>query len=490
VFNLSRLLDAVERRARRLRGLRLAGVVLAVGGAAALAITAADRFGLLSLHRPALGGVIALPLFCSLVTFLCVRRSKAPLPQLLLRIDQVLGTSERLSALHELRQRGGRDVFRRRIESRLPDGSLPWKQGLPVGPSHWGPLAAGGLLLVGACLLVGFAPRPSDVVAAPLSAQTRTPTEGRAAAMVPESTAPTLPQQTQAPPTGRLEHAEPPPPESLEDVLSDIWGTPTTGGAVLSEANPSCELVEQQQQRTQALEELLSRLEEQLQQDQREGLTEEERHTLRQMLPDVTDPQLRQALENLVEETDPEALREHLEQALGLTRAMARSQADQSAEQQEKIRPTPEDVEKSEAALDWTPPGTQEETTADGEQTARGTAGEGEDDDASDQSGPGHGEEDIDSRGGTDGIPGGASPTEQQPGFVPTDLAAKVGSKGEFNEFLTKGVPLELDASQGEEDLYVVDYETLRAILEGRLLPPASQDVVKRYFETITRGGP
>jgi len=488
VFNLSHLLRAVERRARRLQGLHLAGGVLAVASAMALAIVAACRLGLLPLSWPALGGVIALPVACALFAFLGVRRPKVSLPRLLLRIDQTLGTSERLSSLYELRQRGGRDVFRRRIEQHFQDGPLPWKKGLPVGPSHVGPLAVGILLLVGSSLLVAFAPLPLASIAEPLSAEARTAGEDRAATALPEPTVPAFPQEAQISSTTTLEQADTPAPDSFEDVLSDIWGAPVTGGSVLSEGGALGELIEEQQQRAQALEELLSRLEEQLRQGQQAGLTEDERRALRQMLPGVTDPQLRQTLENLVEETDPEALQEQVEQALGLTRAIARSQTDQSAEQQEKIRPTPEDVRESESAFDWTPP--EEETTADGAQTARSATGEDRDDGASEQGQTGRGEEDIDSRGGTSGVSGEMLPSEQQPGFVPTDLAARVGSTGEFDEFLTKGVPLELDVAQGEEGLYSVNYETLRAILEERLIPPETRDVVKRYFDTITQGGP
>jgi len=491
VFSLSRLLGAVERRARRLQGLRLAGGVLAVASAMALAVVAARRFGLVTLSWPALGGVFALPLACALFAFLGVRRPKVSLPRILLRIDQTLGTAERLSSLFELRQRGGRDVFRRRIERHFQDGPLPWKKGLPVGFSHVGPLAVGILLLIGSSLLVAFAPLPPAGIAEPPSAEARPAGEDRAATALPEPTAPAFPQGALMPSTTAVERAETPAPDSLEDVLSDIWGAPTTGGSLLSEAGAIGEFIEEQQQRAQALEELLSRLEEQLRQGQQAGLTEDERRALRQMLPGVTDPQLRQTLENLVEETDPEALQEQVEQALGLTRAIVRSQADPSAEQQEKIRPTPEDVKESETALDWSPPeALEEDATADGAQTSRGLAGEDGDDGPSEQGQSGRGEEDIDSRGGTSGVPGEAQPTEQQPGFVPTDLTARVGSTGEFDEFLTKGVPLELDAAQGEEALYVVDYETLRAILEGRLVPPEKQDVVKRYFDTITRGGP
>jgi hypothetical protein len=491
VFNLSRLLRAVERRDRRLHGLHLAGLVLAVAGAMALAVVAACRVGLLSLSWPALGGVVALPLACALFAFLGVRRPKVSLPRLLLRIDQTLGTSERLSSLLELRQRGGRDVFRRRIEQHFQDGPLLWKKGLPVGFSHVGPLAVGILLVVGSLLLVVFAPFPPAGIAEPLPTEARTAGGDRAATVALEPTGPAFPQEAQISSTTNLEHADTPAPERFEDVLSDIWGAPATGGSVLTDGGALGELIEEQQQRAQALEEILSRIEEQLRQGQQAGLTEDERRALSQMLPSVTDPQLRQTLENLVEETDPEALQEQVEQALGLTRAIARSQTDQSAQQQEKIRPTPEDLKESESAFDWTPPeAPEEETSAEGAQTARSATGEDRDDGASEQGQPGHGEEDIDSRGGTSGAPGEMLPSEQRPSFVPTDLAARVGSTGGFDEFLTKGVPLELDVAQGEEDLYSVNYETLRAILEGRLILPEARDVVKRYFDTITQGGP
>jgi len=353
-----------------------------------------------------------------------------------------------------------------------------------------GPLAIGILLLVGSALLVAFAPLPLAGIAEPLFVEARTAREDRTTTALPEPTVPTFPQEAQISSAATLEQADTPAPERFEDVLSNIWTAPATGGALLSEGGALGELIEEQRQRARALEELLSRLEERLRQGQQAGLTEDERRTLRQMLPSVTDPQLRQTLENLVEETDPEALQEQVGQALRLTRAIARSQDDQSAQQQEKIRPTPEDVRQSESALDWSPPeAPEEETTADGVETPR-NAGEDGDVGASEQGQPGRGEEDIDSRGGTSGVPGDTVPSEQQPGFVSTDLAARVGSTGEFDEFLTKGVPLELDVAQGGQGLYSVNYETLRAILEGRLIPPETRDVVKRYFNAITQGGP
>jgi len=194
VFNLSRLLRAVERRARRLQGLRLAGLVLAVASAMAGAVVVVCLFGPATLSWAALGGVLALPLACALFAFLGVRRPKVSLPRLLLRIDQVLATSERLSSLYELRQRGGREVFRRRIERHLQDGPLPWKKGLPVGLSHVGPLAIGILLLVGSALLVAFAPLPLAGIAEPLSVEARTAREDRTTTALPEPTVSAFPQ--------------------------------------------------------------------------------------------------------------------------------------------------------------------------------------------------------------------------------------------------------------------------------------------------------
>ncbi len=492
MFNLSRLLRAIERRARRLRGLRRAGIAFSVVGVAPVGIAVCCRLNLLSLSWPVLGGVLALPFLVALFAYFLVRRPKVSLPRLLLRIDQALGTSERLSSLYELRQRGGGGVFRRRIEKHLQDRRLPWKKGLPVGLTCLIPFATGALILVGAYLVIAFAPSPSADLAESLRAEPPVAAEKRTAALTPEQAVPAPPEEAGPPLESTPPEAGTSPPDNFEDVLSEIWDTPATGGALVQGGEDLSGLIEEQRTLSQAIEELLSRLQEQQTQEE-VGLTEQQRRALSELVSGVTSPQLRQALESLLEETDPEALRDQVEQALGLIRMSARSDGDQSAEQQERIRPTPEDVKESEAAFGWTPTEVPEEgTNADGgKKPQRSATGDDTGDTSSGQDQPWGREEDLDPYGGTKGAEGQGTSQEEQAGFIPTDLAATIGSTGGFQEFLTKGVPMEPGALQaGEVERYVINYETLRAILQGRSIPPEAREVVRQYFETITQGGP
>lgn len=491
MFDLSCLLRAIERRVRRLRGLRRAGIVFSVIGVVPLGIAVGYRLNLLSVSWPVLGGVLALPFLAALLAYFLVRRPKAPLPRLLLRIDQAIGTSERLSSLYELRQRDGGGVFRRRIEEHLRGRPLPWKKGLPVGLTCLVPFATGALILVGAYLAIALAPSFSVDLAESLHVEPPVAAERRTAAFSPEQSVPATPEEAGPPSKSPPQEAGTSPPGKFEDVLSEIWDTPATGGALVEGREDLSGLIEEQHARAQALEELLSRLQERLGQ-QELGLTEAERRALSELLSGVTSPQLRQALESLLEETDPGALRDQVEQALGLIRMSARSNGDQSAEQQERIRPTPEDVKESESAFGWTPTEVPEEgTPADGGEKPRRSATDDTSEASSDQDRPSGREQDLDPYGGTKGAEGQGTSQEEQAGFIPTDLAATIGSTGEFEEFLTKGVPMEPGASQaGDKDHYAINYETLRAILEGRSIPPEAREVVRQYFETITQGGP
>ena len=490
MVDLSRLLRAIERRAHRLRGLRRAGIAFSVFVVVPLGIVVCHRLNLLSLGWPVLGGVLALPFLASLFAYFLVRRPKASLPRLLLRIDQALGTSERLSSLYELRQRGGGGVFRRRIEQHLQDQPLPWKKGIPVGHTHLVPFAAGALVLVGAYLVIAFAPSPSTGLAESLSAAPPVATEKRTTALSSEQSVPAPLEQSGPPIESSPQEVGTPPPDNFEDVLSEIWDTPATGGALVQGRENLSGLIEEQQALSQAIEELLSRIQERLRQE--EGtLTEAERRALSELVPGVTSPQLRQALENLVEETDPEALQDEVEQALGLTRALARAEESPTPEEIEKIHPPSEGSEGAQAFA-WTPPETPEEMSApDGEGTGQRSTDEGTDEASAGQDQPLGRKEDLDPHGGTKGAEGQGTLQEEQAGFVPTDLAATIGSTGEFEEFLTKGVPVEPRPTEaGEKDRYAVNYETLRAILDGRSIPPEAREVVRQYFETITEGGP
>lgn len=132
MFDLSRLLVDIERRARSLRGLRAAAVALtsALGVSALLAVGRWARW--IPLTRPAVIVAIASAWALGTVVFLFARRGHLDLPRLLLRVDLASGTSERLAALLELRERGEGAVFRRRLEAALEAVPIAWKRGLPI----------------------------------------------------------------------------------------------------------------------------------------------------------------------------------------------------------------------------------------------------------------------------------------------------------------------------------------------------------------------
>jgi hypothetical protein len=248
-------------------------------------------------------------------------------------------------------------------------------------------------------------------------------------------------------------------------------------------------LIQEQQALTQAVEELLSRLQERLRQAG-DSLEEEERRTLNELASKVKNPQLRQALQDIAEETDPEALKEGIEQALGLARELARTTENARSQEGEEPQPSAEETGEGQAFTSLPPGTTDEPFTPDREGTTQRPAGEETDEKSSDQDKP-WGREDLDPYGGKKGAEAQDTSQEGQAGFVSTELAARIGSTGEFEEFITKGVPLEPGKSQPESpEHYAVNYEALRAILAGRSIPTEARAIVERYFKIITQGGP
>jgi len=101
----------------------------------------------------------------------------------------------------------------------------------------------------------------------------------------------------------------------LEDPLSEIWNTPSEG-SLLEESVDLNELMEEQRRFSEQLSELLSQIKERLEQQKQAqgegGLTQAERQALMAMLPQIAQSEIQDALESLLEETDPEALEDYL----------------------------------------------------------------------------------------------------------------------------------------------------------------------------------
>lgn len=280
------------------------------------------------------------------------------------------------------------------------------------------------------------------------------------------------------------------PIQQLEDPLSEIWNTPSEG-SLLEESVDLNELMEEQRRLSEQLSELLSQIKERLEQQKQAqgegGLTQAERQALMALLPQIAQSEIQDALESLLEETDPEALEDYLEQAQNLTRGWA---------------PSPEGSEDEEPSpTEQAGEGQQEETQTAWEMMDQK---EGEDTSEEQNTAPTNRQprssesEEEDWKLGEDDRTGGTTsgeseeerlPPENLPGFERQELAGSIGSQGEFQDFITKGVPLEPGPRDEEVDApLLVNYETMRAILEERAIPADAREAIKKYFQLITQG--
>jgi hypothetical protein len=484
------ILKLVEVRSRMLCGLRLASVSLVGGGTLALIIALLRYTGILRCTRSCAWGLILLPLFGAALLYIVGWMRQIDLPRTLLRVDLSLETGERLSSLYELHRRGGSNVFRARLEEAVARQALPWKQGLPLGRARFA-LLGGGAAVLAAILLVAFAPPaslPVPVIASPIVASGSAEARTIAPASEPPSTLPGG-STTQGEESGLPGDAVP--DRDLEDLLSELWESPASEGMLNEASGGSAELIRAQKERAKALADLLERIEERLKKEGG-GLTPEERRTLSELAQQMGNAPLRQALSKLLQEDDPQALTEGFEKF----RNLAESLADQQEGSEEETTPgresfPPGETEEGEAqaAVNWGQPQPEEEASASEGASDGGavspSSGSQSDEDEDLAAG------DEESFGSEEGAPGGESPFETSPGFMPSELAGMIGESGAFREFMTKGVPLEPILTQdGKTTRFSVDYDALRALLEERAIPTEAREIIRKYFETITQGGP
>jgi hypothetical protein len=485
-------LREIEQRARRLRGLYSASIGFSIGCTVSLVVAGFERLGLFHLSFALLSGALAAPPICAgVLLYLFGRNRPIHLPQLLLKVDLALRTEERLSALYELRRRSGGSVFRDRIEEYLEKRSLRFEKGLALRWHRLAPFALGGALLIGVALLVILPSNPPVSLARtpPISVATRGTFHPEQPASEPSSIRP----GEVVPPKALPQEAEGTPNQGLEDVLSEIWKTPGSTGT-LTDTTDLTNLMEEQRRLSQALSDLLSRIEERLKQVQegqgeQAGLTEEERQALSELLSQMVNPQIRQTLESLLQERDPETLERSIEHVLNLMQDLAGS----SQEPGHMPAPAEEEwpsEEGEEQGFAWEMPD-QNQQAPNADQQEQNPSEREEAENASqedrlrgDNNDPFGGKKQETQEGE------GTAPPEKVPTLVRQELAGTIGTSGEFEEFLTKGVPLEPGPSeQGAQTPLVVNYETMRVILEERAIPMDAREAVKKYFKTITQGG-
>jgi len=485
VVDLSGILQTVDQRARSVRGARLAAQALFATSLATLAVLTGVWLAGGHLSAGVSATLLAGSLSSATVGFFLGRRQRCDLPRLLLRVDLAAGTEERLAALYELRLRGGAPTYRSRIEAALGDLTVNARQALPLARSSVLLLSLGAAAIA---LSVGMSMLPSrsardDVVR--VAAETQAPAPTAQPALEP---GPKLPRSTDA----DAVRADVGP---SSDVLERTVSTPELDGA-LSMASGQTVLSadgEDLDELLAAQAALLSQLSEQLDGlgDTVEELSAEDAAALQELASQLPGSPLRDAVEELTEAADPDAVQEaldNLRDMLSEESAPASSGSSEGDADRETQVP---------GESPWEPPEPEPDSLSPGD--AARASGQGPDD-ADDQRSR------TDSRPGSAGespgverMLGGEESREaesvvhlerREPAFYDVAIEGQIGLEGEFEEFVTRGVPLETAAGSTEaHQVLTVDYDALRAVLEQRSVAPEDRETVRRYFEAITQGG-
>jgi hypothetical protein len=520
-FDYSRFLHAVESRARKLRGLLRASDAAAGTSLAALAAMVVVRLLRIPLPDWSLCVFVLLPLVAGTMGYAIGRLYRPRLPHLLLRIDDTLSLNARLSSLYELRQRDTRSIFRERIEGAVAAAVTEWRTAMPVGGRTILGASAGACCIA---LMIGlaFVPLPA-VTGSPLdmvdqtSSFSRDPLfeEGsRVATPMTEATAPlTLRADREADQaTGATTLDAPDRDHNLESVMRDLSGL-SPDEAVLIPISPDEieRLARQQSEAMRALAQLLESIRDRLENSPPSDppeLTEDELEALeREANRGGLPPEVQEGLNELMNRPQGRSVEEIVEQLMNQFEDAAESEGDSSEDGESgstrstAVTPNAQDIEDlldelGQASSDEEPPsdagvpaGADEPGGPSGDSDADGDSSSGGQPNLDGKEGA----EESDQFGGTAG-PGSSSDAdeEREPGFLREEERAKIGPEGSFvSEFVTEGVPIEvMPGSHGEGPSFRVSYDQIVSILRERGLPDGAMEIVRDYFNAITKGGP
>ena len=494
-LDFSAFLNAVEGRMRQVRAWRTTGIVLSILGAFAFTGSAILKLAGSRVPIPAAVGLVATALVAGIVTYVVAYTRTVDVSKLLLRLDERLELHERLSALYELRRRGGESIFRRRLEGRLALGSLDWRGALPVPAVSILVLSVGLLLLVGTLGIAAWTPSGPPPQHTP-TAVTLPESEDPAASpsLSPEETMPDAVEALDEAESGQAGEASEPdviPDQefNLSDVLADLQ-VREANDAVVGEASQSDlqSLADQQAEAARRLSEMLESIRQRLE-EEGGGLTPQEQEQIRQEMPSAN-PQMQQALSDLLEEPDPDNVQEMLSQLLG---GQQQSEGD-AGEQESTLTTVPDDAGDPFDA----PEGNSDPHSTEGQngeaqpEEGPGMAGSpGEEDGSGDDGqtlGPGGEDESEGGEQGSTGASEQASDADAE--FIRETVEGSIGDTGDITEFITAGVPLESLPEEGRAALSAsVSFDLIRSILQSRDLTPEARDAVRVYFEAISQGG-
>ena len=522
-FDFAVFLDAVERRVRRIKGVSVAANLLLCAVLTALVVNLLLRFAFRAIP-PTWGYVAPAVLLAALPGAFIVGWSKRPVAaHMLLRLDDALGSHARISSLYEVVTADRSGLFRDRLESAVAQDTTDWKRALPIPKRTVRTLSAGCVGLLLACVLPLIPLPQQDAVASALPDGSETSASQVLPSSLPEATDPDGSADRDDSPTPMEAEIDVSPRQptletssngeneevTLDSVLDDL--SSLSEGSAQVDAVPTTdelrELASAQEAARQALTDMVDNLREQMSQNPR-PLTQQESNTLQDLASQTGDPEIEERTDDVVDEPDPDQIGEKLQDLLEEADPNAEP-PESSPESQENDggssgpSETPQSTEISgdeeagqrflERAADELQEQADAQAEGDGQPQSQSKPRDDSDaEDRQDENGqqvqlPGD-PDDLAQEGGSDGLGG---PTEDAPdgevGFVHEEAPSTVGEEGEFlDEFVTKGVPVEVSTTSEGTTTRIVDFEQMASIVHERGLPEEALESVRRYFELIT----
>jgi hypothetical protein len=457
------VVDVLERRDGRLRGMVYGGWALAA--AACLAFVLAFTFTLLGHPLPAwaMPLLAAAGLLAATAAFLVGARARRPRSRLLLEVDVRLGLDARLSSLLEMEERGGPKLFFERLSRDVVRIAPDWKRALPI-PRRLSFLAAATLMgtaLALALPLLSLHPAPSRDVGlrpAPSALDSGGASDARDAdgAAAPDLTDAGSPAPATSPPSMSQ--------RTLSEILSELRPALASSSAAWASGSdeatgPGSEDADAALR--QELETLRDRLEAGGQAPSAKDI-----QTLRDAAA-ATSHDLAKTVDEAAASSDLDALRQTISQLLSLSASQAAPTTDST---RSDVRSNEEPSDSTDATTDSAPPlGAPTEGASSG--ASAGVKG--------------------------DKIPSAAM-SDETPVFesgvgdvAPVASPVVLGESGDVSSYITRGVPIEQAAdASGQGATWMLSPGQVQSLLSARDLPAGAAEIIRDYFQRITEETP
>ena len=477
------MIRAIEQRARTVRASGRAVICFCAAIIPLLIWFLLERAHVVAATSAVRWTLAVLPLAVYAVGFFVTRRLPIDISRTLLRIDLSLATDECLSSIYEVYRKNEIGPYRDLLEERLGVKTLRWKRALPLG--HIALLLPAGFAILAAVLVISSSVPVSQVVLSPATDDTVTSTQGTVSHLAgseDQSDKIEIESQVSSSPETHIGQPE----HDLQDVLGNLWSSPSSPGVISGDQEGLDQLISKQREAAQTLKELISQIQKRLAEGDT-GLTPEERNALSRLAEQIGNNSLRQGLQGLASEDNPDELRKQLQQIQELAQSLQEPSANSPAQaMSNEPSQSPQDEQEQDLAYSF-PMSGQQDSTNDTDTNDGGTPS---------GSSVTHGAEGDQLQEGNEPFGGETSGSASSPAatvspqFTRREIVGSIGDSGDFQDFVTKGVPVENRlSSENESAILSVNYDRLRALLTGRMLPPGAEDVVRRYFDDITQGG-